>query len=257
LCRCAAGGTVSEAFGNVTGAFVLSSDESSVVAVIGSDAGLYQAKWLTSSLDPVLGVIADIAVTAVAFRPQAPPAESLYGEVFAVGSVEKLYLFSDGLSVLRWEWATDYAQANGGAVDAAITGLAYDSCGALWITNAVSVNVMALNGSFFRIDGVSGLHGNNTVAVAADADIPGSVWVASPTGLFRYAPGVSSGRSDLPYGSCYEAVGSTRGDFKFYAGFRYLPSNNVYAVASRGDSGLALVDGGLVVIHHQVGTFPK
>ena len=96
----------------------------------------------------------------------------------------------------------DAVNLSGGAIDDNITDLAYDSCGALWVTNAVAVNVVALNGTVSRINGLpGGLPMNYTRSVTRDDSIAGAMWVGTPAGLLRYAPGEPTMAP-----ACYEQV---------------------------------------------------
>ncbi len=253
-------------------------------AVLGGAAGLFVARWSVSPPSGECSIVNKDTVTALAARWVDGAVDQV-----AVGNSDKLsFLDATTLSVLRWEWVTQVSNAatcrcnvcstvlsppvflmqlsttSGAPIDGAITGLDYDSCGSLWVATPVCVNVVAVNGSIYRIAGLQGLPMNNLTSVVADGgiagDVPraaalllvityvfllctGSVWLGSTLGAMRFSPRLGP--------ACFESVGSQWGSFRYYAGMRYLPSDSVRSVASAGNRTVILTSAGITLVEHQ------
>lgn len=98
-------------------------------------------------------------------------------------------------TLTRWEWVTDVSNGAGAPVDDAITSLAFDANGVLYIGNPTCLNIRQLNNSFSRISGLQGLPYNNITSIDVQADADGSngvaaiVWIGTRMGFIRYDTG--------------------------------------------------------------------
>jgi hypothetical protein len=110
----------------------------------------------------------------------------------------------------RWEWVTDIPSGAGGAVDDAITALAYDAEGALYIGTPTCLNVRWPNATFSRFDGDEGLpFANITAIVIATAVTPNGI-------VRRHAMDAKNHSVDTPVTQVW--LGTTKGVVVLHGG---------------------------------------
>lgn len=235
-----------------------------VVWVVGA-GGLFHVDLSTGRYTSVVSGDEDATLAAVAVNPQPPAADGTY--MVAAGGAQKLYLVEGKSAViLRWEWVARLRGPHtcddslGGVIDAAITSLTFDSCGALWCSGASAASVMFANGTFVRLAGLQGLPYGNITSVVADDGHGGDVWLGTTAGLARFSPGAdglrhAADRSGLCIG---ELAGLPRpGDWRWFAGARWLPDDGVVALSSSNGVLLAATQLGMARIAHEQWTLEQ
>ena len=231
----------------------------------GGHEGMVQ--WQINGATPPARLLSE-PVAALAARARG----GLFGAEIAAGSADKLWVFAlagaPSIARLeRFEWTTDVGGERGGAIDDAISALAYDDeSGALFIGTASALNVRALDGTITRRAGVDAgddlpCANMSSLALSAhplwrkaaadeaedEAASHAQLWIGCDRGL-AVADILSSGQP-------------APGSFRYLNGPRWHPGERVVALAVVGSSGVpavvALTDVGFSLLAQELWTLEQ
>ncbi len=161
------------------------------------------------------------SVAGVAAAPTTPVVRQ--GNIEWVGTARGLYLrVADGAYELHPHYGVD------GPLSNRIAGLAVDTNETLWVATPAGLSARSRQGAWNHVRGRDGLPWEELTSIAVDRD--GHLWLGSSRGLIHYRPTADEGARRWFY----------------RAGKRYLPDDNVLAVA-------VSEDGRSVFAHTQAG----
>ena len=188
-------------------------------------------QWLLASHDDHMTLVKPAAHSQTEFG------------LLVVGAGFKVYFFDGN----QWwfEWASRWWDGLGGVVDGPVTSLSFAPNGDLFLANNVSLSVLSVNYTFYRLGPLQGLPVGNITALSF---VPFKVNYPDPFGRAVDYSDTGSIVMATTQGIAIYDLDSAKFINYFY-GRRWLPGNRIITVTSLGsDSFLAIAIGGWALL---------
>ena len=253
---CAARAVATAAFGPVHAVATVpapANASGTVVAFVASDAGLSRVEMAASDAPAAVTLVIDRAAASgsPASTDPAMTAVTASAQLVAAGNSVKLWLLEPSGTIRSWSWVTAAGLGAGGVYDDAVSTMALDAAGDLYVGNDIALNVRAASdGGVTRIAGEQGLpYANITQILTGVTDPVGGsaqLWLGTAMGL---AIRSSDPAADPPW--------------RYLYGPRWHPGKAVTAlvadktVGSPAGTVFAATDAGVVFLEQQLWTLEK
>ena len=192
------------------------------------------AAWDVDGVSPWDAAAAAQLLFAVPWGATAIAHSTVLREV-TLGNATKVTHLDDAppAAVRRWEWVTDIPSGAGGPYDDAVTSLAYDDDGTLYVGNPTALNVRSPTGAVTRLARDEGLPWGNITALAIVAGTP-RLWIGTTRGVILYDP-------SAPLSAAAAAPGAAR--WRYFYGPRYLLAASPTDVFAASEVSALSIDG--------------